>query len=370
MVVGQVRLAGRPDLRPSLHGDRILLWGDLYLLDSTQTETGNGIPVSEVFIDDGCTAFAIMDKYFCSSRGIKTQLLPTSIPLILADGSTTASRITHRTETLKLNISGHIETLWFFITRLKYPITLGLKWLRHHKTTITYGDLTVRLNNRFCLAAGHISKPVEVVSSTVTQPIFEEKFTNSLPAKIPQSKSTFTEDFPDKEVVDIDAVLNTHEYTASEIPLKENGVPYLYESYEDVFSGKDEKLPLPPHRFYDMKIELNPEKTLPKPSKIYPISSKEEEELRRYISKALDRGWIVPAEPNTPMAFPCFYVAKPNGGLRLCIDYRNLNEITIGDAFPVPIIQDILDGLFGKELFTQIDFPDAYHLVRIAKGHA
>lgn len=338
-------------------------------MNQARTVSGVGIPVTEIFIDDGCTAYGIMDDEFCSSKGIKTLPLSISIPLILADGAITSARITRKTEQLKLVIGGHVEFIWFYVTKLKYPITLGLKWLKFHKATITYGDLTVRLNNRSCLTAGHCTRPVEIVSSTVTPTISEEKPTKLLTTGVPQTNSNLSEDFSNWETVDINAVLTTHEYTASSIPLKDSGVPYLYETFEDVFSEKDEKLPLPPHRFYDMKILLDPEKTLPKPSKIYPISKNEELELKKYIDKALDRGWIVTADSNVPVAAPCFYVGKPNGGLRLCVDYRNLNEITIGDSFPVPIIQDIIDGLLGKELFTQLDYPDAYHLCRVAAGH-
>ena len=172
---------------------------------------------------------------------------------------------------------------------------------------------------------------------------------------------------PPRDGLELNAVLTTHEYATSTIPLDSRSVPEMYSDFSDVFALKSEPpIPLPPHRDYDLKITLDEAKPLPKPGKIYPLSPDETEALRLYIDNALARGWIRPTK--SPIGAPCFFVKKPNGGLCLCIDYRDLNAVTIKDKYPIPLFQDFIDDFSKSEMFTQLDFPDAYHLVRIAEG--
>jgi hypothetical protein len=76
---------------------------------------------------------------------------------------------------------------------------------------------------------------------------------------------------------------------------------------------------LPPHREYNLSIELDESKPLPPPGKIYPLSPAETIALQDYITNALALGRIRPSK--SPLGTPCFFMKKPNGGLRLCIDY-------------------------------------------------
>ena len=77
------------------------------------------------------------------------------------------------------------------------------------------------------------------------------------------------------------------------------------------------------------------------------------------LNNALAREWV--AKSTSPVGAPCFFVKKPNGGLRLCIDYRGLNQITRKNRYPLPLIQDLLDKLQKARIFTKLDLPDAYH---------
>jgi hypothetical protein len=116
---------------------------------------------------------------------------------------------------------------------------------------------------------------------------------------------------------------------------------------------------LPPHREYDLSIELDEQKPLPTPGKTYPLSPAEMQLLEEYINDALALGRIRPSRSS--LGAPCFFVKKPNGGLRLCIDYRRLNLITQKNAYPLPHL--------GKaRQFSRLDLPEAYHLLRIKKG--
>jgi len=77
----------------------------------------------------------------------------------------------------------------------------------------------------------------------------------------------------------------------------------------------------------------------------------------------LDKGFIVPS--NSPFASPVLFVAKPNGSLRFCIDFRKLNSITKKDQHPLPLIDETLARLSKAKLFTKLDIRQAFHRIRM-----
>ncbi len=141
-------------------------------------------------------------------------------------------------------------------------------------------------------------------------------------------------------------------------------VPVQYHSYLDVFS-KASADKLPPHRPFDHHMPLMEGKQPPF-GPIYSISDKELKALREYLDENLAKGFIVPSE--SPAAAPILFVKKKDGSLRLCVDYRGLNAMTIKNRYPLPLISDLLDRLRHAKVFTKIDLRGAYNLLRIAKG--
>jgi hypothetical protein len=172
----------------------------------------------------------------------------------------------------------------------------------------------------------------------------------------------------DENSITIAQVVSKKIYAQSQTPLSVKGVPLKYNEYADVFSSKTDPPPgLPPHRCNNLKIELHEDTDLHPPSKIYLLSPAKSNALESYIEKALARGWISPSE--SPLGAPCFYVPKPNGGLCLCVDYRRLNDITKKNAYPLPLISDLIDRIAEACIYSRLDLPDAYHLVRIREGN-
>ena len=100
--------------------------------------------------------------------------------------------------------------------------------------------------------------------------------------------------------------------------------------------------------------------------KIYPLGAEELETVQEYINKNQARGWI--REPFTDGGSPIMFVKKKDGSLRLCMDYRALNEVTKKDRYPLPLIGEPLDRLHTAKYFTKLDIKEAYHNVRIKKG--
>jgi len=100
--------------------------------------------------------------------------------------------------------------------------------------------------------------------------------------------------------------------------------------------------------------------------KIYALSYDQLEELHRYIKQNEDRGWIPTVK--SARALPMMFVKKKDGKLRLCADYRALNEVTKKDRHPLPVISEALDRLGGGKYFNKLDIKDAYHNIRIREG--
>ncbi|SOV01837.1 uncharacterized protein UDID_18810 [Ustilago sp. UG-2017a] len=141
-------------------------------------------------------------------------------------------------------------------------------------------------------------------------------------------------------------------------------IPQEYHQYLDVFSRvKADKLP--PHHTYDHQIPLEEGKSPPF-GPIYSLSEHELKTLREYLEENLAKGFISPSD--SPAASPILFVKKKDGSLRLCVDYRGLNRITIRNRYPLPLIDELLDRLRKARFFTRIDLRGAYNLLRIAKG--
>lgn len=143
-------------------------------------------------------------------------------------------------------------------------------------------------------------------------------------------------------------------------------LPAEYSDWKEVFSRRaaDE---LPPHRpNIDMEIKLKDD-AQPPFKRPYPMSNAENDVVKKWIDEQLEKGNI--QKSNSPAASPVIIVKKPGGGLRVCIDYRALNAITVKSRYPIPLMQDTLNRISGKKWFTKLDVIAAFNRVRIAQGH-
>jgi hypothetical protein len=138
----------------------------------------------------------------------------------------------------------------------------------------------------------------------------------------------------------------------------------ILHDYCDVFP---EDLPkgLPPRRFIEHNIKLQPGST-PTFRNHHRLSPQDMDELKVHLKDLLDHGFI--RESHSPYGAPILF-AKKAGEVkrRLCIDYRDLNRITIKDRYPLPRVDELIDRLFGAKYFTKLDLRAGYHQVRVAE---
>ncbi|TYK01102.1 reverse transcriptase [Cucumis melo var. makuwa] len=128
---------------------------------------------------------------------------------------------------------------------------------------------------------------------------------------------------------------------------------------EDDLSG------LPPDREIEFTIELLPG-TAPISQAPYRMAPSELKELKMQLQEHVDKGYIRPSV--SPWGAPVLFMKKKDGTLRLCIDYRQLNKVTICNKYPLPRIDDIFDQLRGAALFSKIDLRSGYHQLNVRES--
>jgi hypothetical protein len=138
--------------------------------------------------------------------------------------------------------------------------------------------------------------------------------------------------------------------------------------YRDLFEAflPQEADTLPPHRSYDHKIELMPGSKLPF-SRNRPLSPMELRVVKRWLDDNLVKGFIRPSKSSS--ASPLLLAQKPGGGVRICVDYRGVNNISMKSRYPIPLIKETLDSICKARIFTKLDVIAAFNRVRIAEGH-
>ncbi|KAI2643813.1 Transposon Tf2-9 polyprotein [Labeo rohita] len=141
-------------------------------------------------------------------------------------------------------------------------------------------------------------------------------------------------------------------------------IPVPYRDLAEVFSKRRAAL-LPPHRPYDLAIDLVPGAVPPR-GHLYSLSAAEHQAMEEYVAEGLRAGTIRPS--SSPAAAGFFFVKKKDGGLCPCVDYRGLNQLTIKNRHPLPLTNTALDTLSGARFFTKLDLRSAYNLVRIREG--
>jgi len=122
---------------------------------------------------------------------------------------------------------------------------------------------------------------------------------------------------------------------------------------------------MPTQKIWDHVIDMK-ESFVPRKGKVYPLSREKREEVCEFIQEQLRKGYIRPSK-SSQMA-PVFFVGKKDGKKRMVQDYRYLNEWTIKNNYPLPLISDIVENISTKRIFTKMDLRWGYNNIQIKEG--
>ena len=147
-------------------------------------------------------------------------------------------------------------------------------------------------------------------------------------------------------------------------PKDEISLPQQYTDYVDIFSERTFNI-LPPWQDSDHAIDLK-ESFIPKVAKIYPLNPQEVKACKDFIEENLKMGCICPSK--SPQALPFFFIQKKDGKICPVQDYWYLNDHTIKNAYPLPLVSDLVDNLQQFSRFTKFNIWWGYNNICIKEG--
>ncbi|SJL15525.1 uncharacterized protein ARMOST_19025 [Armillaria ostoyae] len=318
------------------------------------TVTGQKNFATKALVDSGCTSSAI-NRAFVRKHQLDT--VKTAVPIVVynADGTRNqAGDITEYVE-MRMTIGNHIERIDFAVTDLgPKDLYLGHDWLKRHNPVINWETGTVIFGRCSC-----VKNPFPLPDADP-----DDRWDEEL-----EDGDTILAVNMEEELV-IRAVHHANDLAAAanaEKPSKtfEEMVPNDYRSFRDLFS-KENFDELPERKPWDHAIELIPNAKSTLDCKVYPLNRNEQEQLDKFLDENLESGRIT--ESKSPFASPFFFVKKKDGSLRPVQDYRKLNEMTIKNRYPLPLISELIDKLQGAKYFTKLDVRWGYNNVRIKEG--
>ena len=146
------------------------------------------------------------------------------------------------------------------------------------------------------------------------------------------------------------------EENPGQLPAK---IRQVLDQYKDVF---EEPKGMPPTRGHEHQIVLK-EGANPFQVRPYRCPYVQKTKIERLVREMLELGIIQPS--SSPFASPVLLVKKKDGSWRFCVDYRQLNELTVKNKFPMPLIEELIDELHGARYFTKIDLRASYFQIRV-----
>jgi hypothetical protein len=287
-------------------------------IDAQEAQQAPGVVLGEFLVEftpatvlfDSGASHSFIATSFVEKHGIPST--PLEIPLVTrTPGSDLLCQL--KCSQVRILLSGVVFLADLTVLPSKgIDVILGMDWLTKHKGIISCADKTVLLTD-------HQGKSV----SSQAQP----------PANDPMTFNLTTESIS------------------------------VIEEFMDVFP---EELPgMPLEREVEFYIDLIPG-TTPIAKRPYRLAPTELAELKLQIADLQQKGYIRPS--SSPWGAPVLFISKKDGSMRMCIDYRSLNEVTIKNKYPLPRINDLFDQLQGAKYFSKIDLRSGYHQLRIKEA--
>src|SRR6267154_1965864 len=336
-------------------------------MPSVSIATYSDISSFPALVDSG-SSHCFIDTSFVSNNKIPTYSIP-AIQLRLFDG-TSNSVITQAIDLPICFSTGEVTSATFYVTPLDSfcVIVLGYTWLTRHNPLIDWvlGSITFRTLSQGMPLPSPMSLPPPVETLLPTSPSHSADMmpphillVNAV-AFVRACKLEGSVQFSIHHVPST----KLRSYSAAAVPADLPNVPPDYHEFADVFD-KGKAGELPPHRPFDLKIDLE-DGAAPLLGTIYSLSPVELEALCKFLDENIATGQL--RSSSSPHGAPVLFVKKKDGSLRLCVDFRGLNKITKKDRYPLPLISDLLDSPSHAKVYSKIDLRSAYHLIRVAEG--
>ena len=219
-----------------------------------------------------------------------------------------------------------------------FDVVLGIDWLSRHRATLDCYKKEVKLHIPGKLEVKFRGMRRELSSNMISTMAAQRMLRKGCQGYLAYVVET------EKEGTQVD-----------EIP--------VVREFPDVFP--DDIAGLPPNREVEFTIDLIPG-TEPISIPPYMMAPAELRELKAQLEELLSKGFIRPSI--SPWGALVLFVKKKDGSLRLCIDYRQLNRVTIRNQYPLPRIDELFDQIQGSRVYSKIDLKSGYHQLRVQES--
>lgn len=265
---------------------------------------------------------------------------------------------------LPLALQQHHEEITLDVTDMaSHDVVLGIPWLRKHNPVINWRRGVLKFTECDCIIG---IQPTQRQRSLVDEARKQLGNVQLAPTRaIRQMDSTRTDTALGQAGHTMANGKDGIHAPSKDTNVSELSIPKEYSKWKRLFEEEKGLDALPTHRPWDHKIHLQPGKEPPW-GPIYAMSEKELKTLDEWLKEKLEKGWI--RKSTSAAASPVMFVPKPNGKLRLVVDFRRLNDITVKNRYPLPNIEEMQDRLTGSDWYTKIDLRDAFYAIRMAKG--
>ena len=317
------------------------------LISLSSNQNGKKNVKTKALLDAGAGGKFIDQNFLLRNDLSRTHKLAKSITVYNIDGTENKTGTITWYVDVNLQIGNRTAATKLLVTGLGHQkIILGFPWFEEQNPEINLetGTLTWRKESR--------------TPTTSIEVLDEEEYLNRTQNTLDKDKESIISfiDVNSKfKLVWINAKTNLAMDMAIENNLKkqehmvEEMVSTEYHEFLDVFS-EEKAARFPESKEWDHKINMK-EGFKPKSFNIYNLTLEEQIKLDKFIKENLEKGYIQPSQ--SPMASPFF--KKKDGKLRLCQDYQYLNDWTVKNAYPLPLISELMDKLKGAKYFSKMD---------------
>ena len=313
----------------------------------------------QALVDNGCLCSGIIDEKLTSE--LKLPCIPISPrPLETVEDATKDKPIVKYITHVALDLDGYVTpNLWLYVVPgSTHQMILGKKWLEDQDAVIPAKEQRLDLRKSGGRIFG-VKRWRQELRNVARPRMASAQLMASIVRTIPICKASLE---------DISKALRVKPKLTFEEAQKR--LPEEVRDFADLFSDENGAGNLPPHRGpLDHAINLQQENGKPVTPPWGPLYNMSREELlvlRKTLTDLMKKGWIRPSSSSA--AAPVLFAKKPSGGLRLCVDYRGLNSITIPDRYPLPLFKETLRQLSKSKWFTKLDVKSAFHRLRIREG--